>query len=1118
MPLDELLAASRPRRNFSSFVRLLALLIAWRVLIGPLWDQVWALLLRRLQELARRLDGRLRLEPPMKGRHWTIKPRVAADWAEGDRRPSHDEPRLTTREAAAPLEMQAEICSVRARLQRAAGAGVRHAIHFELGPLVKLETAPVDGGAELGWDEAFHVSLSASAEALRGWNLAISCVETLAAGASRVVGRAAISLWACATGPRCHDHELRSAGEGAEAGTPIGRVAFRLTFGEHRTWQVRLDALKFSVPIDSIALELLLGSGQEPGTAAAAGGTSWLRARRHFALDRRKRATRLAYRLSQKQLVADTLFVSPAPKDLTLEDALGTAEGVGVRGEDTTRREDTYALGAAGPAAPSVPPSPALSVNRFPSVAQPAQPPHPPRQEEATATIAPSSYLAAASAALAPERTAGAAPYNGHACSLAGSTYGSSAGSVGSIGSAQGKGPSPSPSPPLPEPPVLLLRSGSSSVSSIGSTLPAAAALSSPAAALGERRDSFGGVGERLPSGEDEAWRVCVEWAAEELPAISSFGYFEELLYGTVRLQLTADSSAPEAPAPRGPQGLGGSDGEGDKMSMECRFKTGRQSALCWLRIEQLYNRSQPCRAPLGSRRGTGPEVHGSEERLEGSEAGRSADGSISVPYSVPDLETEFDEFLWVKGVRAGRVTGVVRFLSPPLFSQLLTGTLSEGGVVRQVCTVIMPRADRRAELLSVRRGPSFGFSSLWNSLVSREAEADGGAPSEPYELFVLTERLLAQIGAGAAGFADGQLGATFDGVERLLACSHKESLVSFVYTSASELHGMQALLLSFALRLLDAVPVVRYSMRARCYVTLQLLLRRGELNQLVLDQLCPGGAGLPTEIVRLLVTLLYRLLATALNGLHHGDMLEEQPSFHAAVIAICFFRVPRFADPLVEALAESAATDREQGSAAPMPPTGAGAQDVRSAGEVAIPEWRGLVFDLEHTGEAVGSPAPAQLGGVGGRLAAQAQRRGTADVTCCPLRLGPPARGGGASVARARALRVARARPACGCVALAAARGGHASLLRHLRAVGARGGQQCAGHGRVKLAHHPGLQAAAQKVLTRAQGAARHALSRVHATVGPGAAAAHAPPLRPDADRVAQDEHARRGRRERGA
>ena len=347
-----------------------------------------------------------------------------------------------------------------------------------------------------------------------------------------------------------------------------------------------------------------------------------------------------------------------------------------------------------------------------------------------------------------------------------------------------------------------------------------------------------------------------------------------------------------------------------------------------------------------------------------GGDADADADGSH-------DLVASFREFVWVKGVRAGRVTGTVRFESPPLFSQLLTGTLSEGGVVRQVCTVIVPRTAERNPGLDadvgggsgggggggggVLSGPSSAFSSFWASLVS---PGDPGveSSSEPHELHVLTERLLAQISAGAAGCADGRVSSTFDQVDRLLQSSHKETLVSFVYSSASRLHDTQALLLSFALRLLDAVPVTRFSLRARCYCTLQLLLRRGELNQLVLDQLGPGGPGLPTEIIRLLTTLLYRLLATALNGLHHGDMLEEQPSFRAAVIGICYFRVPRFADPLIEALAEPAAADRDAlpgaalGAPTPSPPpTAAGALDVRSAGSVAIPEWRGLVFDLEN-------------------------------------------------------------------------------------------------------------------------------------------------------------------------
>lgn len=276
-------------RRLPSFVRLLTLLIAWRVAIGPLWDLVWARVLALLERLARRLDGRLRLGRPLRGARWAIPPQLGARAEPAP--PPPEQPSLTSREAGVPLEMQADIGAIRAHL-RGTRAGARHAMHFELGPLVRLQTEALEGCGELVWDEAFRVSLSASATALRGWSLTVSCVELGASGA-RLVGRASISLWACATGPRSHDHELRAPDE---QHAPVGRVAFRLAFGEHRAWAARIEKLRFSIPLESIALDQLLGAGQEPGTAAAAGGTSWLRARRQLALDRRQRSTCLSYR------------------------------------------------------------------------------------------------------------------------------------------------------------------------------------------------------------------------------------------------------------------------------------------------------------------------------------------------------------------------------------------------------------------------------------------------------------------------------------------------------------------------------------------------------------------------------------------------------------------------------------------------------------------------------------------------------------------------------------------------------------------------------------------------------------------------------------------------------
>jgi hypothetical protein len=83
--------------------------------------------------------------------------------------------------------------------------------------------------------------------------------------------------------------------------------------------------------------------------------------------------------------------------------------------------------------------------------------------------------------------------------------------------------------------------------------------------------------------------------------------------------------------------------------------------------------------------------------------------------------------------------------------------------------------------------------------------------------------------------------------------------------------------------------------------------------------------------------------------------MLEEQPSFHATVIAVCSFRLPRFADPLLEALAEPASAHRES-----APPTAAGTLDGASGAGVEIAEWRGPVFDLENDARGALPPSDA--------------------------------------------------------------------------------------------------------------------------------------------------------------
>jgi hypothetical protein len=77
-------------------------------------------------------------------------------------------------------------------------------------------------------------------------------------------------------------------------------------------------------------------------------------------------------------------------------------------------------------------------------------------------------------------------------------------------------------------------RRGARGAAAEGSLAHDVSGAAAPAAALSQQSS--------LDATDESAWRVVAEWEGRDLPPISSYGYFEDLLYGAAWLQLTSDA------------------------------------------------------------------------------------------------------------------------------------------------------------------------------------------------------------------------------------------------------------------------------------------------------------------------------------------------------------------------------------------------------------------------------------------------------------------------------------------------------------------------------------------------------------------------------------------------
>ena len=233
-------------------------------------------------------------------------------------------------------------------------------------------------------------------------------------------------------------------------------------------------------------------------------------------------------------------------------------------------------------------------------------------------------------------------------------------------------------------------------------------------------------------------------------------------------------------------------------------------------------------------------------------------------------------------------------------FEQLPNGTLTERGVSSTSPVVVLTSAD----------GSKIG---------------EKGSSEEARELAALRLRLRRAV--DAADERGHQ--AALEELGSLLRLSHKESITCFVFSSTAELHACRDEMLGVWHEVVTALEerTIGYGCRAASYEVVTQLLRRDELG-CTLHDASDGGAGhTPLHQILRWRALSQRTLAWVLSIVGQPPAGGDGPALRdlcAAVMAASYFRLPRFALALLDALQTP---------------------DVLTA---SIPEWRGISSELD--------------------------------------------------------------------------------------------------------------------------------------------------------------------------
>jgi hypothetical protein len=241
-----------------------------------------------------------------------------------------------------------------------------------------------------------------------------------------------------------------------------------------------------------------------------------------------------------------------------------------------------------------------------------------------------------------------------------------------------------------------------------------------------------------------------VSWMSTELPPIKEMSTFKEMMGGTLRIQIwendvkqeghllpnitkredtattTTTTTAERQGGIHHPEGEEGSMpppeeegsvpegglGGGDSAAVVVPEKRPVLLGECWVPLSKLH-RESTLQDDGGGGGGGGRgfkaaaalEPPGSMPVID--EASCSSLTGDHVP-NEQDRETEFQEELWLLGRPIGNLTGVALFVTPPHLTQMVSGVLTEKGILSSVVLVTDMTGDTNL------RKNVFGIMKVW--------------------------------------------------------------------------------------------------------------------------------------------------------------------------------------------------------------------------------------------------------------------------------------------------------------------------------------------------------------------------------------------------------------------
>ena len=262
--------------------------------------------------------------------------------------------------------------------------------------------------------------------------------------------------------------------------------------------------------------------------------------------------------------------------------------------------------------------------------------------------------------------------------------------------------------------------------------------------------------------------------------------------------------------------------------------------------------------------------------------------------------KTQFEEPLWFRGQKVGYVEGIMTFRKTPSLAQLISGVMTEDGI-KTASPVIV--GNQHKGLLSFLRTKK-------NNNLPKEAKTLGSLLGKmpKYSSYRVTHKKNVQHGRLTYY-------KRLKDMLNLILHTHKESMVSFVYSNHHAKQSAQELFLSIIDYFLSKLEAQSDDFVERRFLFRLILgtFRRGELADLSLlgfDPVAPSAFDANNNLIderAVDIVLSARSLLTLSSILPKKLRFEgtddEQYAFCAHVMAISIFRLPKFGECIVQSI-----------------------------------------------------------------------------------------------------------------------------------------------------------------------------------------------------------------------